>query len=277
MAEHNVVLSHTEIKNELHAISENKGTAKNADLKFSLQKESLKAFQEQIVKFRNGDVNGEFAPRDVSYNECAKAYYGVDFTVVNRALGIKSNAQNFRQVGEKFGVKIDNFSDLLRITSSYSANSLFGSSAPLATTSIDSSLHWIIPETILQYIKLGIDSVSKSKSWLAGSTPVRTQTVIQPYVLPADANPTIIAEGEAIPMGTIEFGQRSVTLYKVGTGIKITSELQADSNIDIIAIFLQEVGNNVARSIDKAAYLTIVNGEKTDGSNAAPVIGVSTS
>ncbi len=276
MSEHKVKLGFDEVRNELHAIAKTGSSIKANDLKFTLEKESLKKFQEEIVALRNGDVNGNFAPRDISYNECSQAYFGVSFETINRALGIKNKSQSFRQAGEMFGMSIGSFGDLLEITKKYSENSLFSSAAPMGTTAIDSSLTWIIPETILQYIKLGIDSVAKSKDWIAATTPVRTQISVQPYIKPADANPKVIAEGERIPVGSVEFGQRTVTVYKIGTGIKMTSELQADSSIDIVSIFFKEVGNNIARNLDRAAYLTIVNGDQADNSGAAPVIGVAT-
>lgn len=93
-------------------------------------------------------------------------------------------------------------------------------------------------------------------------------------ILRGDGMPSVVNEGANIPVGSLQFNKKDVTIFKVGTGFRITDELLMASQIDMLYLFLQEVGNDMAIGADSQAMLTLINGEQADGSESAPLVGV---
>ncbi len=47
-----------------------------------------------------------------------------------------------------------------------------------------------------------------------------------PMVNMSDAAPAKVNEAETIPLGDVSFGQKSVSLFKIGKGFKLTDEVK---------------------------------------------------
>lgn len=140
----------------------------------------------------------------------------------------------------------------------------------------DSNIHWLIPEIIREAITLGINQAPFYPSIIAGDQPINGLQAIMPMINPSDANPSRVNEGETIPLGTVSFGQKTVNLYKIGKGFKITDEVKNYVSLDVLGIFLRDFGTQLGYSMDTLAMDVLVNGNKSDGSESAPVIGVKT-
>ena len=134
---------------------------------------------------------------------------------------------------------------------------------------------WVVPEIIRDAINLGMSQGPFYNTLVAADQPIKGLTAIMPFVnRHADATPARINEGETIPLGTVSFGQKSVNLFKVGKGFKLTDEVRNYVSLDVLAIFVKDFGVQLGYSLDSLAMDSLINGNKRDGSEAAPVLGV---
>lgn len=140
----------------------------------------------------------------------------------------------------------------------------------------DSNIHWLIPEIIREAITLGLTQAPFYPNIIAGDQPINGLQATMPMINPSDANPAKVNEGETIPLGTVSFGQKTVNLYKIGKGFKITDEVRNYVSLDVLSIFLRDFGTQVGYSMDTLAMDVLINGNKPDGSESAPVLGVKT-
>lgn len=140
----------------------------------------------------------------------------------------------------------------------------------------DENYRWIIPEIIRSAILLGVRKAPFYPNIIASeqSTPGLTQ--IMPFINMSDAVPAKVNEAETIPLGTISFGQKSVTLFKMGKGIKITDEVRDYVSLDVLGIYFRDFGIQLGYTLDNMAMDVLINGNMTDGSESAPVVGVDT-
>jgi hypothetical protein len=77
-----------------------------------------------------------------------------------------------------------------------------------------------------------------------------------------------------VPFGTLKFGKKNVSLFKVGLGIKLTDELIEQSSINMLNLFLTLVGVRMSRGADVEAMRVLISGEQADLSEQAPLVGV---
>lgn len=138
----------------------------------------------------------------------------------------------------------------------------------------DLNVRWIIPEIIRSAITLGLREAPFYPNIIAGEESVSGLQVIQPHINMSDAAPAKLNEAETMAMGTVSFGQKSVSLFKIGKGFKITDEVRDYVSIDILGIYLRDFGIQLGYAQDTLALDTLINGNKPDGSESAPIIGV---
>lgn len=170
-------------------------------------------------------------------------------------------------VQEKYGVDMGEYLDKLGINTRVDTlNNLF--------TMPDQSVRWVVPEIIRAAVTLGLRQAPFYPSIIAADQPIAGLTAIMPYINMSDAAPARVNEAETIPLGTISYGQKSVSIFKIGKGIKITDEVKNYVSLDVMAIFLRDFGIQLGYAMDNLALDTVINGDKMDGSESAPVIGV---
>ena len=87
----------------------------------------------------------------------------------------------------------------------------------------------------------------------------------------SDAAPAKVNEAETIPLGDVSFGQKSVSLFKIGKGFKLTDEVKNYVAIDVLGICLRDFGIQLGYAMDTLAMDVLMNGNKADGSESAPV------
>ncbi len=133
---------------------------------------------------------------------------------------------------------------------------------------------WLVPEVIREAIRLGLRRNPIYPSLIAAEESVTQPTVIMPSVNLSDAMPTKINEAETIPVGTVDFGQKTVKLNKYGVGIKVTDEVLQYVSLNLISVFFQDAGVKMNLALDTKAILTLINGDQPDGSDSCAVIGV---
>lgn len=137
----------------------------------------------------------------------------------------------------------------------------------------DSTYRWLIPEVIREAIKLGLNKAPMWRQWVVSEEVIAMPTQTMPWINQSAATPAKIKEGETIPFGTVSFGQKTVKTYELGTGIEITDNVRQFVPLNVLSLFLGDVGIKLNLGLDGAAIDVLVNGDQADGSQAAPVIG----
>lgn len=248
------------------------GLEKANDVRETIESE-LGAFTKEVYQVRSGSVEdkrgNKLAPYDISLQEATKIYFGCDLKHFYKGLGIFTGSDNIRTVARRFGLENLN---KMAMESLLIEHANFGD--PMATPDINTDYRFIIPEIFTNAIRTGYLHASMHQNWIASTTNMSQETLKMPFILRGDGMPSKVNEGANIPMGSINFGKKEVGVFKIGTGFSITDELLMASTLDLLFIFLQEVGNDMSIGADTLAWDVLLNGEQSDGSESAPVVGV---
>lgn len=140
----------------------------------------------------------------------------------------------------------------------------------------DDSFRWLIPEVVREAVRLGLRKNPIYGSLIAAEETVSQPSVILPFINMSDAMPKKLNEAESIPVGTTSFGQKTVKLFKVGTGLKVTDEVQQYVSLNILSLYLQDVGVKLGQALDTLAIDTLINGDQASAGDACAVIGTET-
>ena len=137
-------------------------------------------------------------------------------------------------------------------------------------------VRWIVPEIFRSALRKGYRNAPIYPNIIRAEEQLTSPSVIIPHLNMSDATPRKVAEGETIPLGSVSFGSRKYSMFKVGRGISITDEIKRYSSINFLSIYLQDFGVLLGHVTDYLAIECLINGEQKDGSESAPVIGVKT-
>jgi hypothetical protein len=138
----------------------------------------------------------------------------------------------------------------------------------------DVSVRFLVPEMIMDALRLGLRRAPIWPNIIAGEQPVSQTTVVMPHIDMADSAPRYVGEAESIPIGDISYGQKTVKIHKIGRGIKISYEVREYVAINMVSVFLQDMGFKLGHALDTLAIDTLINGDQTDGSESAAVVGI---
>lgn len=136
------------------------------------------------------------------------------------------------------------------------------------------NIRWLVPEIIRAAVTLGMRQAPFYPNIISSDQSVSGLTIVMPMVNMSDAVPAKVNEAETIPLGDVSFGQKSVTLFKIGKGFKLTDEVRNYVSLDVLAIYLRDFGVQLGYALDTLAMDVLINGNKEDGSESAPVLGV---
>ena len=135
-------------------------------------------------------------------------------------------------------------------------------------------IRWIVPEIIRAAIVLGIRKAPFYPEIIAHDEHVAGLQVTMPHINMSDAAPAKINEAETIPLGDISYGEKQVSIFKIGKGFKLTDEVRDYVSLDVLGIYLRDFGIQLGYALDSMAMDVLLNGNMSDGSESAPVIGV---
>lgn len=138
----------------------------------------------------------------------------------------------------------------------------------------DQSIRWIVPEIIRSAITLGIRKAPFYPEIIAHDEKVNGLNITMPHINMSDAVPAKVNEAETIPLGDISYGEKSVSIFKIGKGFKLTDEVRNYVSLDVLGIYLRDFGIQLGYALDALAMDVLLNGNMTNGSESAPVIGV---
>lgn len=170
-------------------------------------------------------------------------------------------------VQEKYGLSIDDYYDKLGINPRMATvENLF--------TMPDQSVRWLIPEIIRTAIVSGIRKAPFYPNLIAHDEKVSNLKVTMPHINMSDATPAKVNEAETIPLGDISYGEKSVSIFKIGKGFKLTDEVRNYVSIDVLGIYLRDFGIQLGYALDSLAMDVLINGNMSNGAESAPVIGV---
>ena len=138
----------------------------------------------------------------------------------------------------------------------------------------DQSIRWIVPEIIRDAIYSGIRTAPFYPEIIAHDEKVSGLNVTMPHINMSDAVPSKVNEAETIPLGDISYGEKHVSIFKIGKGFKLTDEVRNYVSLDVLGIYLRDFGIQLGYAMDALAMDVLLNGNMIDGAEAAPVVGV---
>ena len=211
-----------------------------AQLKMEDLRKELPEMVRSLEAYRQGSNNT--LPIEVTLEELVQGKYGVSQDAFFEKLGINP--------------KIDTMQNIF--------------------TMPQQNIRWIVPEIIRAAITTGMRQAPFYPNIIASDQSINGLQVTMPYINMSDAAPARVNEAETIPLGTISYGQKQVSIFKIGKGIKITDEVKNYVSLDVMGIFLRDFGIQLGYAMDNLAIDTGINGDKINGAESAPVIGVGT-
>lgn len=144
----------------------------------------------------------------------------------------------------------------------------------LTLPEFNNAYRWLVPEIFREAIRLGMRKAPIYPNIIISDESVSQLQVTMPQIEMSDAMPKKIQEAETIPVGDVKFGQKTVKLFKVGTGIEVPDEVLQYVSLNVVSLYLQDIGIKMGGALDKLAIQTLINGDQADGSESAPLIGV---
>lgn len=202
-----------------------------------------------------------------------KSIYLKDMRQIQNSLdSLRKDPQGFSDVtlaeyvNARFGITIESFFEDLGVNPAEDTiSNLF--------TMPTEGYKWLVPEVVREALRLGLRKTPIYPSVIAGEQQTNSTHVKMPSINMSDATPKRVRENESIPLGTISYGQKEFDLYKFGRGIQISYEVRQYVALSVVAIYLQDLGVKMGHGLDALLIDTLLNGEQTDGSESAPVIG----
>lgn len=141
---------------------------------------------------------------------------------------------------------------------------------------IDEGYRFLIPEIFREAVRLGLRRDPIYKDLIRAEENVSQMKLTMPDIKMSDAVVRKIGELQSIQTGSLTFGSKDVKIEKMAIGIKMSDEAVRYSALNMLAIYLEDVGTQLGMGLDVMAIETLLNGDQPSGSDSAAVIGVDT-
>ncbi len=138
----------------------------------------------------------------------------------------------------------------------------------------DGGKRWITPELFMDPVMRGVVQNVFYPDLVVREIMVGQPTVTIPKLELSDAQLADSEEAATIEEGTVTYGDKTVKIEKKAKGIKITYEALKFNNLDLVALFFEDLGRILGSNLNGKAVETIIDGDQADGSEAAAVVGV---
>ena len=139
---------------------------------------------------------------------------------------------------------------------------------------LDQDSRWLVPEIFRDAIRKGLRTSPFYNKLIIGNETVAQPQVNMPYIDLSDAEPVETEEAESASKGTISYGNKTVKIMKQTMGINITYEAIQYTSINLLTIFIQDIGIKLGQKLNTALINILINGDQEDGSESAAVVGV---
>ena len=140
---------------------------------------------------------------------------------------------------------------------------------------LDQDSRWLVPEIFRDAIRKGIRKSPYYNKLIASSETISQPQANMPFLDLSDAEPQETSEAETISKGTISYGNKTTEITKQAIGVSITYEAIQYTSINLLAIFLEDIGVKLGHKLNNSAVDILINGDQDDGSEASATIGVS--
>lgn len=135
---------------------------------------------------------------------------------------------------------------------------------------------YITPETILDPVQRGNVQASFYQDLIIEDVPVTSDTVTMPQIDLSDSEVKERTELATIEAGTVIYGKKVVKIYERARGIKISYEALRRHKLNFVAIYFEHLGRRLGSRLNQDLVTVLTNGDQTDASESAAVIGVTT-
>jgi len=139
---------------------------------------------------------------------------------------------------------------------------------------LDQDSKWLTPEIFRDAIRKGFRSSPFYNQLVAASVNVAQPQVNMPHIDLSDAEPQPTEEAENISKGKISYGNKTVSIGKEAIGIDITYEAVQYTTINLMMIFIQDIGVKLGHRLNAKLIEVAINGDQENLSESAAVIGV---
>lgn len=194
----------------------------------------------EAVKFAESIRSDSKKPKDVSFKEIVQERWQISFSDLLLAVGIDPSEDTVENI----------------------------------YTSVSEDIRWLVPEIFREALLLGYRQAPIWPNIIAAEENTAGLSQIMPWYNMSDVAPRKVGEGETIPIGSVSYGSKKFSIYKIGRGIALTDEVRQYSSLKVVSIFLRDFGIKFGHAADTLSIDTLINGEQPDGSESAPVIGV---
>lgn len=243
-------------------------------------RKSFSDFTEFVYKARGGwtdEKNNKHDGINLSTDDAFKLFYGAESTFEFLQLfGVNPHTDTLEGMARKLSGKQNfnlNPSHVMDMLSSQSSHTMYG----VNRGDYNPEFAFLLPQVILDAIYLGYVNSGMHLNWI-----IRTQNTngqdraTFPYIIMGNGAVGKTAEGADAKMTTVEIGQKRPTTTKLTGGIEMTYEVLRGTTLINLADALSYIGEQMAMKADAMAIKVLINGDMTDNSEAAPVIGVGT-
>ena len=245
----------------------------------------MKDYQRHADSFKKQVLgnDGRSLPRDSEQGKTMRAGLLNDVgEVVQDYWSLKKGSDNKAPIDISFGEYVNNVYGFAKTSKGGFDNYLHAMGVDPSKHTIESLLTlpqfrgagtWLIPEIIVEAVRLGIEATDLTS--LIAATKTVTQPIITvPHINSSDSVPQKMGEAERFKMGRVSYGSKQVGSEKVGIGIEITDEVRNFTSIDLLAVELSDIGRLMAIAETSFMIDVLINGEQASGNYSAPVIGV---
>lgn len=139
---------------------------------------------------------------------------------------------------------------------------------------LDQDSRWLVPEIFRDAIRKGIRTSPFYNQLIASAENIAQPQYNMPFLDLSDSEPKETGEGETISKGSISYGNKVVNIKKQAIGIDITYEAIAYTSLNLLSIYLQDVGVKLGHKLNNDAVNILVNGDQAGGSESAPTVGI---
>ena len=149
-------------------------------------------------------------------------------------------------------------------------NAIF-SHAPVQT---DPANRFITPELFLPWINRGVVQGEYWQDLISNDIAVSQPQFTMPLMSLSDAGLEERTEGAAAREGTVTYGSKSVTVKERRKAIYFTDESIMFNSVNLVSVFFEDLGRLLGAGLNGEAVRVLLDGDQSDGSEAATVIGV---
>jgi len=140
----------------------------------------------------------------------------------------------------------------------------------------DEGYRFLIPEVFREAVRLGLRRPSYYQDLIRTEETVSQMQVTMPSINMSDAMVKKMGELQTFQKGTVSFGSKVSRIEKLGIGISMSDETVRFSAINLLSIFLEDVGMKLNMGLDNMAIKTLLEGDQVGGGDSVGVIGVTT-